>query len=356
MPQTRLEALHRVLTALVAHPQPAALVLACTDLETPYLHHALTRLDEQSPCDRIFTASTPVPATTDLSTYLDHLELATTPHPRPIPEAAPLPRPIPEAALAAPLPHLDPEASQTPRDDPFSRLQALLARLLADLPPGDHRLVVALVPHEIGAPAAFAALAEALLTAPLDPRLRLIVRDDRLTPRHFLTAATCPEAHVLAYSFELPPELALAAVLTAAHDPHRPPDERAQALLQLACQDLGHRRHADALARCDAITRLPASPPLRALALALKADVLRHRGDPQAALALALFALARAVELGALPVVLHAALTLGELTRELGRTAEAAACFDLAARAATFNPAAQTHVRALRSALDEARC
>ena len=351
MPQTRLEALHRVLTALVAHPQPAALVLACTDLETPYLHHALTRLDEQSPCDRIFTASTPVPATTDLSTYLDHLELATTPHPRPIPEAAPLPRPIPEAALAAPLPHLDPEASQTPRDDPFSRLQALLARLLADLPPGDHRLVVALVPHEIGAPAAFAALAEALLTAPLDPRLRLIVRDDRLTPRHFLTAATCPEAHVLAYSFELPPELALAAVLTAAHDPHRPPDERAQALLQLACQDLGHRRHADALARCDAVRALATSEPLQLLALAFKADVLRHSGDPHAALALATATLQRAVALQLHPIVLHLALALAGLTRELGRPADARACLELAEKAAHHNPAVQARVRALRAEL-----
>ena len=162
-----------------------------------------------------------------------------------------------------------------------ARFSALCARLLADLPPGDHRLVCALIPAEIADPTSFTTLVRALLATPQDPRLRLIVRDDARAPHSFTFAATCPSEHVLAYRFSLPPALFIRELHTIADDPQHVPDQRAQALLQLAGQDLAHRRHADALTRCDLAARVATTPTLRTLALAFKADALRNTPHPR---------------------------------------------------------------------------
>lgn len=318
MPRARLAALHTLLAGLVARPEPGILVLACADTEVFYPVQALTQLDEASPADRFLLH------TADLTTVPDYI--ITLHH------AAGLPAP------------------DNPTN-PTAHLDALITALLADLPPGDHHLVLALLPTTIHDLRGLASLVAHLLAHPLDPRLRLIVRDDRDHPQHLHLAAASPSAQHLAHVFSLPPELLLDAVRSLAHDPRARPDDRAQALLQLACQDLGHRRHADALARCDAVRALATSEPLQLLARAFKADVLRHSGDPQAALALATATLHRAVALQLHPIVLHLALALAGLTRELGRPADARACLELAEKAAHHNPAVQARVRALRAEL-----
>ncbi|HEY0137440.1 MAG TPA: hypothetical protein VGB85_25325 [Nannocystis sp.] len=329
MPQARLRALQQILLTLVEHPEPRALVVACTDHEVFYIAHLLGQLDEESPADRFCVLSDPF--LKNAEDYVDRLET------------------VAQHAIDLPVPRsCDPT--------PGSRLLALLDHLLADLPPGDHRLVVALLPAEIHDRPGFSALVEVLLAAPLDPRLRLVLRDDRTAPRHFYTAAQSASEQLFAYTFSLPPELLLADLLATTHDRNRPPDERALALIQLACQDLGHGRHTDSLARCAAVARLPACAALQALALAIQADALRREGDSDAALATGVAALRLAVETNTLPVVQHAALALGDLTRELGRITEAVACFELAERAASFNPAVAAHARALRSALTETPC
>lgn len=238
MPRARLAALHTLLAGLVARPAPGALVVACADFEVFYLLHTLELLDRDSPADRFFTVAAPF---TDLPTFLAQL----------------------------------PPDDNTP-PDPTARLSALCTRLVATLPPGDHRLVCALIPAEIADPTSFAALTRALLTTPQDPRLRLIVRDDTRAPHSFTFASACPSEHVLAYRFSLPPELFIRELHITANDPQRPPDQRAQALLQLAGHDLAHRRHADALTRCDLAAGIAATPTLRTLALAFKADALRN--------------------------------------------------------------------------------
>lgn len=319
MPRARLAALHTLLAGLVARPEPGILVLACADTEVFYPVQALTHIDEDSPADRFLIH------TADLTTVPDY---------------------ITDLHHAAGLPAPD---RATP--DPSHHLDALITTLLADLPPGDHHLVLALLPTTIHDPRGLASLAAHLLAHPQDPRLRLIVRDDRDHPHHLHLAAASPSAQHLAHVFSLPPELLLDTVRNLAHDPQARPDDRAQALLQLACQDLGHRRHADALARCDAVRALPTSEALQLLALAFKADVLRHSGDPQAALTLAAATLHRAVALQLHPVVLHLALALAELTRELGRLADARASLELAEQAAHLNPAMQARIRALRAEL-----
>lgn len=328
MPQARLRALQQILRTLVEHPEPRALVVACTDHEIFYVVHLLGQLDEESPADRFCVLAEPF---TDTEDYLGFLET------------------VAREAIELPLPQsCDPTLDR--------RLLTLLDHLLADLPPGNHHLVVALVPSEIHDPPGFSALVETLLAAPLDPRLRLVLRDDPAHPRHFHTAAQSSSEQLFAYSFALPPELLLVDLAAITHDRTRPPDERALALIQLACQDLGHGRHADALARCRAVSRLPATAALQALALAIQADALRREGDSDAALSAGVAALRLAVETDTLPVVQHAALALADLTRELGRLTEAAACLELAERAARFNPEVSAHVRALRGALTETPC
>lgn len=316
MPQARLDALHTLLAGLVARPEPGTLVVACADTEVFYLVHALTRIDEHSPADRL----------------LIHTDNARSDYLATIFHAAE--RPSPERP-----------------SDPAIALHALCTDLLADLPPGDHHLVVALLPTEIHDRPGFNALAERLLQLPLDRRLRLIVRDDREHPHHLELAAASPDPRHLAHVFALPHEQLLDAVRRTAHDPRARPDDRAQALLQLACQDLGHGRHADALARCDAAHAVTTTPTLQLLALAFKADMLRHSGDVPAALTLATATLHRAVALQLHPIVLHLALALGDLTGALGRHADAAACFELAEKAASQNPAVQARARALRAEL-----
>lgn len=329
MPKARLDALHTLLAGLVARPEPGTLVIACADTEVFYLVHALAHLDEHSPADRFFTVAAPF---TDLPTYLALL-----------------------TAASAETPPPDGPVHTSRPDLAAHQFEPLFTRLLADLPPGDHRLVCALIPPEIADANAFAALIQALLAAPLDPRLRLVIRDSTLAPRSFELASTCPSEQVLAYRFALPPELFVRDLHSTANDPQRAPDPRAQALLQLAGHDLAHRRHADALTRCELAANLATSPALRAMALALKADALRHSGDVEAALILGakVLRLAAAAELR--PVAVHAALALADLTRELGHREQALACFHIAERAA-HDPRIAAHARDARIALEGSPC
>ncbi len=327
MPQARLRALQQVLRTLVEHPVPRALVVACTPYENAYVVHTLGQLDEHSPSDRFFLVADPFTTAED---YVDRLVMMAHDALGPLP-------PIPAAS-------------------PAHRISTLLGHLLADLPDGDHHLVFALVPSEVMDPGEFSALAEALLAAPFDSRLRLVLRDDRLAPRHFHTAARASSEQLHAHVFALPPELLLADAEAIAHDRTRPPEQRALSLIQLACLDLGHGRRSDAMARCEATFHLPTDGALQALARAIQADIHHHTGDSDAAIATGITALHLAVEHNALSVVQHAALALGHLLHGLGRTIEAAACFALVERASPFNPAIAAHARALRSALPKAPC
>ena len=326
MPAARLRVLEQLLDGFITRPEPGVLVVACNDLEVFYLIHVLTGVDERSCADRFWIVADPF---TGPRAYVD--------------------------ALAASLGHAAP-ASEIPE----LRLHALIDQLLATLPSGDHRLVCALTPAQIDDPEGFALLARTLLRPLADPRLRIILRDDLRTRPHatgaFELAATSPSEQHFAYTFSLPPELVVADVEATADDPTRPPHERAPALLQIASRELGHGRLTDALARCEAVVHLPVDPALQALALALKADILRQGHDLEAALSAGSVALEFAVAAGTLPVVVHAAMALGELTEELGYPTDATTCFSLAERAAAFNPDLQARARARIDALKEHTC
>ena len=116
------------------------------------------------------------------------------------------------------------------------------------------------------------------------------------------------------------------------------------------------RRHAAALARCETVAHLPVAPAVQALALALKADILRQSHDLEATISAGSVALEHAVAAGALPVVVHAAMALGDLADELGHPADAITYFSLAERAAVYNPDVQARARARIDALKEHPC
>lgn len=333
MPAARLRILEQLLDGFITKPEPGALVVACSDLEVFYLVHVLTRIDERSPADRFWIVADPF---TGPRAYVDAL--------------------ITSLAPELPPPHGAHESSHTPE----SRLHGVLEQLLATLPPGDHRLVCALTPAQIDDPEGFALLARTLLRPLTDPRLRVILREDRRNhPRDtgaFEIAAASTSEQLLAYDFSLPHELVTASVEATANDPARPPAERAPALLQIASRELGHGKLPSALARCELVATMPVDPALQALALALKADIFRQGHDLEAALSAGSLALEHAVAAGTLPVVVHAAMALGDLAEELGYPTDATTCFSLAERAAVFDPNLQTRARTRIDALKEHPC
>lgn len=319
--ESRLRELHDLLTALVERDLPAALVVGCTDPETVYLAHALARLDEQSPADRILVVTAPF-TTAGALAGLVH---ACTGAPSPADAAA----------------------------DPVRSIRDAITHALAALPVGDHRLLLALVPAHIEDPAAFAALAQSLLSSDLPAALRLVLRDDRDAPRHLVTAEASPSEHLLAYRFRLTTDIIVADLTSTAMDAARKPDERAAAVIQLALRDLGHGRIDRALASFAVAEGLASAPALQALALGLRADAHRAAGDLHAALDTGARALRRAVDVRSAPIVHHVAMALGQTTRHLGRLADAASCFALAEQTAAHHPTARARARAERAALPE---
>jgi len=326
MPTARLRLLEQLLDGFITKPEPGALVVACSDLEVLYLVHVLTQLDERSPADRFWLVADPFIG--------------------------------PRAYIEALTHNLGHE--QVPSPTPEQRLNTLIEQLLATLPPGDHRLICALTPAQIDDPEGFTLLTRTLLRPLADPRLRIILRDDRrASPRPtgaFEIAAASPSQQLFAYSFSLPPELVVANIEAIADDPARSPRERAPALLQIASRELGHGQLTAAIARCDAVATMPVDPALQALALALKADILRKADDLEAALTTGSLGLEHAVAAGTLPVVVHAAMALGDLAEDLGYPTDATSCFSLAERAAAFNPDLQARARARIDALEQRPC
>src|SRR5262245_11512584 len=136
--QSRLRELQDLLKALVERPRPGSLVIGCTEFEIVYLVYVLEQLDAQSPADRFFVVPDPF---TTVHAYIVTLEAR-----------------VQETIYSDSSDTSLRAVEITPRRDDrvcpsaSSRLRALLDRLLADLPPGDHRLVFALVPARIDDP------------------------------------------------------------------------------------------------------------------------------------------------------------------------------------------------------------
>lgn len=316
--QARLRDLRDLLEAFLERPQPGVLVIRCTEEEHFYLIHTLEQLDADSPADRFLVVPEPFSAP---ATYLDALDrriMAERGDPSPATSTAPRP------------------------EDPSSRLRTILAGLIQDLPPGDHRLMCALAPCAIDDPDGFTALAESLLSDPLPAPLRLVLRE---SPTHPTTAAEHRSDNIFAYSFHLPATVVVEDTAAVAMDTSRPADERSQAILQMAIRDHGFGRHQRAVHACDLILELAPGPALIVLGLATRAEALRAQGQLPEALASASEALRGAVAAENLPLIHASAMTLGEVSLQSDRVNEALACFTLAEQAAIYSPDAQTIAR-----------
>lgn len=324
--QSRIDELHELLAAFVEHPRPGALVVGCVDPEVVYLLHTLVQLDAECPADRIYLVQRP---------FLDPIEYIQR---------------ISDEIQAF-------TGQQLPSDpDPTVRLRVAVAALLAGLPDGDHRLIVALVPSLIDDAPAFASLIHILRSEPLSSRLRLIFREDLETPHALTAAEQSTSDQFLAYHFHLPASLVVECVRSTAQNPTRSPDERAHAIMELAVHDYGHGHHADAITACDAVIASGASSSIVALALVVRADTLRALDRRDEALTSASRALHLAVESETPPIIHHAAMTLGELSSELGNIEDAVRSFHVAELAVPNNEDAQSLARERRLALRPPPC
>lgn len=318
--QTRLRELHELLEALVAHPSPAALVLGCTDEEMVYVDHTLIQLDAESPADRFLIVGDPF---ADPTEYVDRIVARLS---------AVSGRDIPATI------------------DPAVRLRVAFGEILADLPAGDHRLMIALVPARVDDPARFASLAHGLLSGPLPPSLRLVFRA-QVDAELFRFAEHSPLAHVFAYRFELPASLVVASVRATAHNPASTPEMRRSALLELAYHDLTHGRYTEVLTVCHDVLASRPNTSTAALAFALRTDALHRTGALHAALASGVNAIRLAVACHALPILHQTAMTLGEIAAELGNRNDAIRCFSIAEHAAPHSEEARAIARERRLAL-----
>lgn len=318
--QTRIDELYNLLDALLARPSPGALAIGCVDAEVFYLIHVLARLDTASPADRILLTTEPFSTARD---YVDSL-LAQL------------------AAAHAKIPLRS--------TDPAADLRAIITHLHADLPDGDHRLLLALSPIHVEDTAGFFALVEPLLVDPLPARMRLVIRDV-CDSQIFTAFEKSPSDLRLAYRFHLPASVIVDDVRVAARDPSRSPGERASALLELAARDLVDGHHAAVIAACDAVLGLAPGDGLTAFALVLRADAMRAAGEHHKALASAEDALRRALTCHATPIIYHAAMTLGELSVDIGNVGDAIRCFSIAEHAAPANDESRSLARARRLTL-----
>lgn len=331
--QTILAELESMLAAFVERDLPGALVVACNNAEALHVAQVLGRLDECSESDIFLTFTDAAPTAAEfVSAVLSNLAL----------QQAGLAE---QLGTSAALPELPPVA-RADSGPPATRIKALIRHVLDLLPAGDHRLVWTLMPAEL--PPDFSAeLAEPLLRTEHDPRVRLVLRDDRTRPASFALASSWPDEHVLAYSLDLSAGDAVAATVSASQDPERPAAERIQALMELAYLDLGHGRLADAEQKfrgCAQFYAITQDRPLEALALAGVADVERARDDLVSARRTYETALLKVAATQAFPVILQVTIALADTFVGLGNFADAEGYYRLAD--ALANKLLRPHTRA----------
>ena len=317
--QPVLTELEFLIAAFVERDLGGALVVACNDVEALHVAEILAHLDERSESDLFLTfASRARTAAAFVDAVAESVALQQAKLVEQLGPGAALPE-LPPLARDVAAPHVQ-------------RMQALIGYILGLLPSGDHRLVWSLLPAEL--PADFSTeLAEPLLRAFDDARLRLVLRDDRTTPQAFNIARFWPDEHVLAYSLDLSLADAAAATVAVARDPDAPAEARVQALMELAYLDLGHGRHQDAEHKfrgCAQFYARTHDDPMEALALAGVAEVQRARDDLPAARATYETAVLKAAPTQAFPVTLQIVIALADTCFALETFADAEGYYRLA--------------------------
>lgn len=332
--QAALQDLADLLEGFVERDQDGVFVLECDDVQVLYAAKQLTGLDERDEADVVQVFCEPVATTVNawLDDIVRHLEVQL---------AA-----VDERCAAAGAPTWPRLPIAARAGAPLDRVHAVIAWMHARLPPGDHRLVCALLPVEIHDRDGHGGLGESLLRGLLPAGVRLILRDDVRDPRFASVARTWSDDRVLAHRVTIDPGALVGAVADAAKDPRRAPRDRMLALLQLAFLDLGHNRLPVARQKFTAVAeyfRKTGDPGLQAFASGGAADVSSREGDLVRARREYDAALVLAAQAGALPVVLHLALAIAVLCRDQRQLADSETHYRLAALTAekTVNPFAR---------------
>lgn len=316
--QPVLTELESLIAAFVERDLGGTLVVACNDVESLHVAELLARLDERSESDLFLSFASPArTAAAFVDAVADSIAL----------QQAELTQQLGSGAALPDFPSLARAAAP-----PIERMQALIGHVLGLFPSGDHRLVWSLLPAEL--PPDFSAeLAEPLLRAVQDARVRLVLRDDRSAPRAFDSAQSWPDEHVLAYSLDLSLTDTVAAAVAAARNPDAPAGARVQALMELAHLDLGHGRHQDAEHKfrgCAQFYARTHDSALEALALAGVAEVQRARNEFPAARLTYETALLKAAATQAFPVTLQIVVALADTCFALELWADAEGYYRLA--------------------------
>ncbi len=243
-----------------------------------------------------------------------------------------------------------PARCRDPGQTVAARLKEVLGCAREMLPRGSDtpRLVVVLCPLEVADEQDFVTLARALIepggaVPPWFRRMRILV--------HVPAGEPWPlPRFVRALTVDLSPAAMAASATKDAADPSLPPAPRAQALLQAAMLDVGHRRFAVAKEKLDVVyseSQALKSPMLAALALSGLGDVERIEQRSDAAIGWYERALVPASEGGPPLVLLMITRHLADLYFAAGRVADAEVFFDGAQQLASIIPEPETQATSL---------
>ncbi|HEY3595006.1 MAG TPA: hypothetical protein VGL13_14075, partial [Polyangiaceae bacterium] len=242
-----------------------------------------------------------------------------------------------------PWPAFPPECSDA-RLAPTRRLRKGVAHAASIVSGGpEHRLVFCLTPQAVENPAAYLNAVSALLppyqqpVEPVWPRVRLILRDDGDRPILVEKLRREKNAEVLVYEPDLTPEALMDAMAREVVDPAVPEASRMQLLAQLASLDSAYGRFDDAIAKFAVLYDYFK----RQNVLVMQAFVLQGLGDiarrtGRLPLAKERYGQGLTLALGteAPVMMLTLALSIGDVSLELGHYEDAAGHLEIARKLA----------------------
>lgn len=233
---------------------------------------------------------------------------------------------------------------------PFTRMRRLVEYLKTMIPSPDGRLILVVLPSDIGDAGVWASLVGGFLVqtaiAPWMTRLRVVIRDEPDAPVLVSAIDRQPSVDTLIYEIDLSTGALMNAVVDDARDETLPRTQRVTALLQLAAFDYAYGRLSEAASKYAALYDYYAEVGNRALqahCLHGMGDVLARGGHPEAARSRYQQGLALAIEAQSIPVMLNALIALGALCMGQGAYADAAGYLELAEKTAgkAYNPVAR---------------
>ena len=229
-----------------------------------------------------------------------------------------------------------------PREPERHRLRSLVSYVRDRLPPGDHRLMWALMPTAFKDRDGYArVVGELVPRGSIEPwmrGIRFLVRDDRAQPFIIPTLKKLKAQGVLVYNPDFSPSGVEAALNDEAADPAVPVGQRMTSLLQLAALDYSNQRFEPAIEKYRVLLawfQQTGAREMQALVLQGVGDVLRRVNQSVAAKEKYEQGLLLVADTKALVVTLNLAVSLGDTCLQLQQLDESYGYFELADQIAT---------------------